>query len=419
MKRVLLVALALFALSIAGRGLVDAQSAIEVTNNSGQIDFPSGISFTLSATAPSAVTDVRFNYRVAPDGVRASAVPQCTSGAAFTCTYRLVSSPSNLLIPQAEVTYSWTIELGATTEDTPGQKVVYQDTRFQWKTLTEGNMAIWYYSGSEDDARAVLHAGYDSEQMSSALLQTTVDYPVKLIYYATAEEMQPAIQSNNDEGVVTLGEVVYSDTAMISADAAPEEIARHEVAHIVQRAAMKGPYRAPDWAIEGMAVYAQSRPLGGQRDAIESAIRSGQVLSVRSMSSASSGALSENVFLFYGEAWSLVKFLIETYGEQKFADYFRAIDAGAGDASSLQQVYGFNQDGLENAWRASVGLPPRTAATPEDSVAATTPDDNATSSSNADSSDTNIVLIVGIIVVTAMIAGSLLGLGVYLARRVN
>jgi len=419
MKRVLLVALALFALSIAGRSLVDAQSAIEVTNNSGQIDFPSGISFALSATAPAAATDVRFNYRVAPDGVRASAVAQCTPGAAFTCTYRLVSSPSNLLIPQAEVTYSWTIETGGTAQGTPDQKVVYEDTRFQWKTLTEGNVTLWYYSGSEDGARAVLHAGYDSEQKSSALLQTTVDYPVKLIYYATAAEMQPAIQSNNDTGVVTLGEVVYSDTAMISADAAPEEIARHEVAHIVQRAAMKGPYRAPDWAIEGMAVYQQSRPLSGQRDAIESAIRSGQVLSVRSMSSASSGALSGNVFLFYGESWSLVKFLIDTYGEQKFGDFFRAIDAGAGDTGSLQQVYGFNQDGLENAWRASVGLPPRTAATPEDSVAATTPDDNATSSSNVDSSDTNIVLIVGIIVVTAVIAGSLLGLGVYLARRLN
>ena len=57
-----------------------------------------------------------------------------------------------------------------------------------------------------------------------------------------------------------------------------------------------------------------------------------------------------------------MKFLIDTYGEQKFADLFRAFDDGATTAEALQQVYGFNQDGLENAWRDSVGLPPRAGA---------------------------------------------------------
>jgi hypothetical protein len=420
MKRALIAALALLAFSIAGRGVVGAQTGVQVTNNSGQIDFPSGINFTLRATSAAAPTNLRFNYRVAPDGVKASAVPQCTSGATFTCSYTLVSSPPNLLIPQAEVTYSWSIEAGGLAQDTPDQTITYDDTRFQWKTLTNGNMTIWYNSGSESSARAVLDAAYDSEQKSAGLLQTTVSYPVKLISYATAREMQPAIQSDNAEGVVTLGERVYSDTVMISADVSPEDIARHEVAHIVQAAALSGSYRPPDWVIEGMAVYEQSHPLSGQRDAIESAIESNQVLSVRSMSSASSGALSGNVFLFYGEAWSLVRFLVETYGQQKFGDFFRAIDAGAGTSGALQQVYGFNQDSLENAWRASAGLPPRTAATPEDSGVVPEPtSDNATSSSNIDNGGSNMVLIAGIIGVTVVIAGSLLGLGIYLARRLS
>ncbi len=419
MRRTLVVALALLALSAASRGLVDAQSAIEVTNNSAQSNFPGGVTFQLRATSNAGIDDVRLIYQIAVDGVHNTRVPQCNGTTTVTCTDQLSGGPRDTIIPGAEITYFWRMTSAGVTEETGPQQITYEDSRFNWKTLTKGNMTLWYYSGSEDDARAVLEAAYESEQQSSALLQTTVDYPVKIFLYATAEDMQPAILSDNDEGVVTLGEVVYSDTAMVAANSAPLEIARHEVAHIVQRAAMKGPYRAPDWIIEGMAVYMQSQPLGGQRDAIESAIRSNQVLSVRSMSSASSGALSGNVFLFYGEAWSLVKFLIDTYGEQKFADYFRAIEAGTGDTGSLEQVYGFNQDGLENAWRASVGLPPRTAATPEDSAAATTPDDNATSSSTVDNSDTNIVLIIGIIALTVVIAGSLLGLGVYLARRLS
>ena len=420
MKRTLVATIALLVFLIGGQSMAPAQSAIEVASSTATSAFPNGIRFQLQAIADAAFDDVRLIYMIAPDGVRNTRLPQCNGTTTVTCTAQLSGGPRDTIIPGAEITYFWRIISGGATQETEPQQITYEDSRFDWKTLTEDNMTLWYYSGSEDGARSVLEAAYESEQQSSALLQTTVDYPVKVFLYATAEDMQPAILSDNDEGVVTRGEVVYSDTAMVAADTAPEEIARHEIAHIVQRAALKGAYEAPDWAIEGMAVYMQSQPLGGQRDAIESAIRSGQVLSVRSMSSASSGAISGNVFLFYGEAWSLVKFLIDTYGDQKFGDFFRAIDAGAGDTGSLQQVYGFNQDGLENAWRESVGLPPRTAATPEDSdaVPASTSDDVA-SPSTSDDSDTNVVLIVGIIAVTVVIAGSLLGLGVYVARRLN
>lgn len=400
--------------------MVTAQTGVDVRSSIATIDFPYGIRFDLQAAAPGDVSEVRLAYQIAPDGVRATAPAQCTSGAVLTCSYELLGSQQNIVIPSAEVTYFWQFTAGGTRQETAPQEIVYEDTRFDWRTLTQGNMTLWYYSSSEDGARAILEAAYESVQESSALLQTTVDYPVKVFLYATAEEMQPAILSDNDEGVVTLGEVVYSDTAMVAANSSPEEIARHEVAHIVQRAALNSAYDPPDWVIEGMAVYAQSQPLGGQRDAIESAIQSNQVFSVRSMSSASSGALSDNVFLFYGEAWSLVKFLIDTYGEQKFGDYFRAIDAGAGDAGSLEQVYGFNQDGLENAWRSSVGLPPRSAATPDDSNALPgSTDDDAASPSNVNSGDSNIVLIVGIIAVTVVIAGTLFGFGIYLARRLS
>jgi hypothetical protein len=421
MIRALAAALVLIVASFASREVANAQTSIQVRSNTAQSGFPNGISFQLDATAGGRFDEIRIVYQIAPDGVRATAVPQCTTGTAVTCSYQLAGSQQDIIIPGAEVTYFWRLTSGGAMQETAPQKVVYDDSRFKWKTITERNMTIWYYSGSDDQARAVLEAGLASEGSSSALLQTTIDFPVKLFYYATAEEMQPAILANNSAGVITLGEVVYSDTAMVAADASPKEIARHEIAHVVQRAALSGPYNAPDWLIEGMAVYEQSQPLGGQKQAIDSAIASGQVFSVRSMSSATSGALSGNVFLFYGESWSLVKFLIDTYGQQKFADLFRAIDAGAGTAGALQQVYGFNQDGLENAWRASVGLPSRQAPTPEDGALAPAPTNEVpnspTTTTAHDGGSSKAVLIAVIIAATAVLAGGLLGAGVLLARR--
>jgi hypothetical protein len=82
---------------------------------------------------------------------------------------------------------------------------------------------------------------------------------------------------------------------------------------------------------------------------------------VRSMTSSSLTSSASNVSLFYAEAGAVVSFLVDTQGEEKFAQLFAALKEGTTIDKALQAVYGFDQDGLENAWRESVGLPPREA----------------------------------------------------------
>ncbi len=48
-----------------------------------------------------------------------------------------------------------------------------------------------------------------------------------------------------------------------------------------------------------------------------------------------------------------VKFLIDEYGRPKFAQLYKAIKTGARIDDALQSTYGFNQEGLYNAWRKS------------------------------------------------------------------
>ena len=47
------------------------------------------------------------------------------------------------------------------------------------------------------------------------------------------------------------------------------------------------------------------------------------------------------------------------YGEEKFAQLYAVFKSGKTTDNALQQVYGFDQEGLEDAWRASLGLAPR------------------------------------------------------------
>jgi len=350
--------------------------------------------------------------------VRASALAGCAGGTVVACTFQLAATPQNVIIPGAEVTYFWRITSGGVTQETEPQHVTYVDSRFEWRTVSDGQITVSYYSGEEDDARAVMSAARESLDENSARLQTTVDYPIKVFFYGSAREMQPAILASDVEGSVILGEVVYSDTAMVAADAVPLNIARHEVAHIVVRQAVKKPYEVPDWLNEGLAVFSQSEPLSDQRDALDSAIERDDVFSVRAISSASVGSQGSSVSLFYGQSWSLVTYLIETHGEQQFADLFRAFAGGATTAEALEQVYGFDQDGLENEWRASVGLPPRAIPTQTgDNAAVPTAPRVPTRPASSNDGGTSIGLIIAIVALTVVLAGGLGVGGALVARR--
>ena len=389
-------------------GPAGAQSDVDVRESSARSDFPNGIVFTLEAASSAGFDDVRLVYEIAPDGVRATATADCTGGTLVSCTYDLGRSQRNLLIPGAEVTYFWRITAAGETQATEPQLIFYEDDRFEWRTVSDGNLTLWWYSGSQDAAERVLAAGRETLDGIGALLQTDVSFPVKIFYYASASEMAPAIIPSGVEGIVTAGEVFYSDTAMVSGSA-PDEIARHEIAHIVIREAVRGPFGVPDWLNEGTAVFAQSQPLSDQSRALESAIQSGDVFSVRSLSSASSGARPENVSLFYGQSYSLVAFLVESYGPEQFAQLFRTFKEGATTAGALEQVYGFDQDGLENAWRDSVGLGPRQAPTldPDRTDPAPVSDDDSASTT----------LVIAVVALAALFAVVLLGAGAIVLRR--
>ncbi len=415
------VAIALLLTVAASLSLVAAQGEIEVRMNEARSDFPTGLVFNLTAASPDGLDDVRLVYQVAPDGVRTSAIPECTGGTVVSCRFDLLATPRNVLIPGAEVTYFWRLLSASGELETEPQDIMYEDSRFDWQSLSEGNLTVWWYDTSEDEARDILTAAREALDNVGRMLETTVDFPVKVRYYRTAAEMEPAILSSSGEGVVTRGEVVYSDTAMVSADSAAGDITRHEVAHIVVREAVSGPFGVPDWLNEGTAVYAQSQPLGGQYQSLQAAIRSNDVFSVRSLSSASSGALSSRVSLFYGQSWSLVEYLVLTYGEEQFAELFRAFKAGDTTGGALEQVYGFDQDGLENEWRESVGLPPREEA-PSDEPTDGPGDDPAEPTRAPDAADNgnssgSAVLIIVVIGVTAVVAGGLVIAGLMLARR--
>jgi hypothetical protein len=265
------------------------------------------------------------------------------------------------MVPGAEIRYSWQVtdESGERFESEE-LSVIYEDNRFDWQSITEGNLVVNYYFGDEASARSVLNVATETVDRFSQLLNTTIDHPVKIWVYQTAEEMQPAIASRRGEGndntIRTLGEVGASDTALVASDTEFLEIVRHELAHVVTGAATRDHLvEIPVWVNEGLSTYAQNNLLPNEAQALTTAIQRNTVLPITSLGVSARGTGSV-VSLFYAQSGSIVAFMIEALGEEKFGEFVAAMKNDTTEGA-LQSVYGLDLIGLENAWREAVGLP--------------------------------------------------------------
>ncbi len=420
--------LALFAVAALALGAKPSSAqGLSVTDGGAQNDFPDGIEFRVSAQSDEPIESVRLRYTVLPDGTAASGVPDFEPATSVSTTFTLAGNepPRVYLPPGTRIDYHWEVEDAAgDVATTPEKAFVYEDTRFHWTTLEANGVVLHYYSGSEADAQAMLDVAREALDGMSSLLSATVEFPVNVRIYASVEDMRPALQSRSESyeaRIITAGERVSSDTVLVLGNVSFSTL-RHELTHVVTAIAGEGPFgNLPAWLDEGTAVYAQGDP-EGFGSTVQRAIDRGNVLSVRSITSYQGDP--DKVNLFYGQSWSLVSYLVDTYGEEKFAQLFAEIKRGHTTDDALETVYGFDQDGLDNEWRVSVGLPPLENTAPDDGgdqpVPTLPPSGGTNGGSSAPEGDdggTSTGVIVGLVVGLLAVAAAIGFATVVIGRR--
>jgi hypothetical protein len=375
-------------------------------------DFPNGLTFAVTAESDSPIEELRLVYKVLPDGALTRAVPDFEPGTSIETTFLLEGNTNIYLPPGVEVEYHWeATDADGATAETETETYFYDDVRFDWQSVEGGGVTIYYYSGSSDDAQRMHDTAQEHLERMNALLGTEVPFTVLVWTYADTDDMRPALQRRSptfDSQIITAGVRVASNIVLVLGNASFDTL-RHELTHVVTKQAGESALGTlPSWLDEGTAVYSQSDP-GGFGDAIERALNSGDVLSVREISAYPGDP--DKVTLFYGEGYSLVSFLIDEFGEAQFAELFATVKSGNRIGSALEEVYGFNEDGLENAWREANGLPPRD--TPEPTTQPQQPGDITDTGDGGTSTGTVIVIAAGILALAAVVGVG----GILLARR--
>ncbi|GMU41087.1 MAG: hypothetical protein AMXMBFR23_19530 [Chloroflexota bacterium] len=340
-----------------------AAAEVQTSNRSVVTADPMSVVFQLRVAAPGGLRAAVVNYRVLnPEGnVGGSVRPEVTATGTQELRATLLTNNGERYIPVgSQFVYSWELtDADGTVHTLPEESFTFLDGRYQWQERTEGDVTVFWYGNSDQQAALALQATADAITDMETLLQVQMPYPVRLVVYRSESEGEMAQRPRGgsfDSQVVTGGARVATDLLHVyDALGGFVDVTRHEAAHLVTKVAGDGPFTSiPSWLDEGVAVYAQNDPGAGYRGAVETAIRLDRTLRLRSLAGPVNEASQVNIF--YGQSWAVVKFMIDSYGEEAFAEVFRIVKAGQPIDAALGEVYGLNQDTLYNAWRESVGL---------------------------------------------------------------
>ena len=345
---------------------------VQVQANEARVHFPEEIAFHLDLAAPSPVDRVELEYgmdrtscgessvRVSPD-----VTPDSQQPGHLLADWTLKLRRSGPIPPGARLWWRWRVTTGSgETWSSPVEWVLFEDDRHAWQTQAVGQIAVHWYEGGEEFGQEMLQAAVDAQARLTADPGANLEKPVHLYFYATAEDLQDALVFSQR----WTGGVAFPDyyTVLIAADPDSLDYGRRTVAHelmhlVVHQLAFNCWSDLPTWLDEGLASWAEGEPDADQEALLAEAIAGNRLLSLRGLGGSFS-AHAGRAGLAYAQSYSVVNFLIEEYGREKALELLAAFRRGASYDGALQQVYGFDTDGLEDRWRAKVGAQPRPTA---------------------------------------------------------
>ncbi len=344
---------------------INAQSAEDGPTVQGtrfENSWPDSVTVTAVVDDASEVESATFLYTILPEGALTREAAEIVQGDVTRVTAEFPTRDSQLWIP-AGADFEWRWEFvyasGETFETEP-KLWRYEDPRFDWQSLKEGDLEVAWYD-DRGVAQSMLDEGLEALEEISPFLGLGRDelIPIKVYVWANTEDaraVERIASERFEESVVTGGTRVLADLVHVYQPS--RWVVRHELTHVLTKLAGEGPYGdLPAWLDEGMATIAEGDWQDRRGAALQYAINNDLVLSLRSMESPSNRP--GFVDIFYGQSAAIVLHLIQEYGPEQMNELFETFKEGSSVNDALMKVYGLNRAELDNQWRASVGLGPR------------------------------------------------------------
>jgi hypothetical protein len=130
-----------------------------------------------------------------------------------------------------------------------------------------------------------------------------------------------------------------------------DSVLPHEMTHIIFREFIGQKVNLPLWMDEGVACSQEKSSLQGRLKVAKNLVNQAIYINLNRLTEIKDDTLVVPQ-VFYAEAASLIVFLLDKYGKDKFLDFSRDLRDGAVWRDALKNTYGFQDlNDMENKWK--------------------------------------------------------------------
>ncbi len=338
-----------------------ASHSLTVQNDKATFDFPNTVTFSARLKADSVIQSVVLEYgtgQLTCGQVIAKAFPEFSPDSTVDVSWTWDMRQSGSLPPGASLWWRWRVtDANGNVSVSDQNQTTWLDNTYSWKVLADGSLRLHWYEGDNNFARQLMDAAKGGLALNQKSAGLKPDGVIDMYIYANYDDLGAAVlyepswtggQAFPQHNIVIIGiapdNLVWGKRTIV-----------HELTHVlVGHLTFSCLGDVPTWLNEGLAVYSEGDLESDSQSQLDEAIRQDQLMSVRALSGGFS-EVRDKATLSYSQSYSIVKFLIETYGQDKMTGLLTTLRDGTTLDDALQKVYGFDVDGLDAAWRVAVG----------------------------------------------------------------
>jgi hypothetical protein len=342
-----------------------ANTAAKVVSNTLAQDYPSALTFKLDLKQAANISDIALVFGSDNRNCNATSarrVIDFDAGESIKTSWEWELKDTATMAPGTAIWWRWEMtDSAGRISSTDTQTTTVRDNRYKWKSLSNGSLTLNWASGKNDFGRDLMVLAQQSLRKATRDYGITQTSRIDIWVYPDFEALRDTLHFESEwVGGVALP---WSNAVLTAIEATDDidwarDVIPHELTHVIVGERMFNCVGGglPTWLNEGLAVF--SEPDQGKLnnlDGLKRILEDRKIVSLRSQSGqfAADRTLASAAYAYGG---FVVKYMVETGGPQKLSAMLDRVRAGATIDEALTAAYGLDTDGLDAAWRKSVGI---------------------------------------------------------------
>ncbi len=331
-----------------------ATPAIEFSGLAAEYSFGEKITFHFIVSNLEQVKEIYLFLKPAGDATITKNISPALSFGTMQYVYDLSQQP---LRPFTTVTYWFRAVTNDNVQVQSEQKTfTYEDNRFTWQTLEDGNFQVHWIDGDLVFGQAIMNAAQIGLRYAGTILPAKITDPLNIYVYDNSSDLQSALSLGQATWVAghaspELGTLLVSVAPGPDQQVELERQIPHELMHILiyQRTGIN--YSdVPAWFNEGLASLAELTPNPDYESALTQAVQTETLMPFSSLCNAFPTE-AYGAFLAYAESTSFVRFLWQKYGASSFQKMLDSYKNGLGCEEGVYSSLGISLEQLEVSWQ--------------------------------------------------------------------